>query len=222
VIVTSETTAAIVEGAFGVPGEKITVAHPGVDKPDSPRGPRRAGPVRIFALGSISPRKAHNVLVEALARIEELDWTCVIAGSLEREPEAAEALIGQIAMLGLGARVTLLGEVDAAQAARLYADADIFALASVYEGYGMVFAEAQAHGLPIIATTGGAIPEAVGEDAGILVPPGDPEAFAEALAVLIADPATRAALAEGARRAGGQFHGWADAAAIIGAALERL
>jgi glycosyltransferase involved in cell wall biosynthesis len=222
VIVTSETTAAIVEGAFGVPAGLITVAHPGVDRPKSPRGERRPGPARIFSLGSISPRKAHNVLVEALARIEDLDWTCIIAGSLEREPEAAEALIGQIAMLGLGERVRLAGEVDAEQAARLYADADIFALASVYEGYGMVFAEAQAHGLPIVATTGGAIPEAVAEGAGVLVPPNDPKAFAEALAVLITDPAERAVLAQRSREAGDRLHGWSDTAAIVGAALERL
>jgi glycosyltransferase involved in cell wall biosynthesis len=222
VIVTSGTTAAIVEGAFGVPGGMITVAHPGVDRPKATRGERRPGPVRIFAMGSITPRKAHHVLIEALARIEDLDWTCVIAGSLEREPEAAEALIGQIAMLGLGERVTLVGEVDSEEAAAFYADADIFALASVYEGYGMVFAEAQAHGLPIVATTGGAIPEAVGEGAGILVPPGDAEAFAEALAVLVTDPHRRAVLAEGARKAAALFPGWADTAAIIGAAFERL
>jgi glycosyltransferase involved in cell wall biosynthesis len=222
VIVTSETTAAIVESAFGVPGELITVAHPGVDRPKAPRGERRPGPVRIFAMGSISPRKAHHVLIEALARIEDLDWTCAIAGSLEREPEVAEALIGQIAMLGLAERVALVGEVDSEQAARLYADADLFALASVYEGYGMVFAEAQANGLPIVATTGGAIPEAVPEGAGLLVPPNDAEAFAEALEVLIADPARRAALAEGSKAAGADLPGWAQTAAAVGAALDRI
>ena len=221
VIVTSETTAAIVEGAFGAPGELLTVAQPGVDKP-APRGARRPGPVRIFAMGGVSPRKAHHVLIEALARIEDLDWTCVIAGSLEREPEVAEALIGQIAMLGLGERVALVGEVDSEQAARLYADADIFALASVYEGYGMVFAEAQAHGLPIVATTGGAIPEAVAEDAGLLVPPNDAPAFAEALRLLVADPERRAALAAGSRAAGARLPGWNHTAALIAKALDRL
>jgi glycosyltransferase involved in cell wall biosynthesis len=222
VIVTSGTTAAIVEGAFGVPGEKITVAHPGVDKPKAPRGARRPGPVRIFAMGSISPRKAHHVLVEALARIEDLDWTCTIAGGLEREPETAEALIGQIAMLGLGERVKLVGEVTEDQAARLYADADIFALASVYEGYGMVFAEAQAHGLPIVATTGGAIPEAVGEEAGLLVPPGDAEAFAEALRRLMTEPDLRRKTANASAEVGAELPGWNHTAALVAKALEAV
>ena len=222
VIVTSETTATIVEGAFGVRGDMITVAHPGVDKAARRGERRRPGPVRIFAMGGVTPRKAHHVLIEALARIEDLDWTCVIAGSLEREPEVAEALIAQIAMLGLGERVTLVGEVDSGQAARLYADADIFALASVYEGYGMVFAEAQSHGLPIVATTGGAIPEAVGEGAGILVPPNDAAAFAEALRALVADPEKRAALAAGSRAAGATLQGWNQTAAAIAKALDRL
>jgi glycosyltransferase involved in cell wall biosynthesis len=222
VIVTSGTTAAIVQGAFGVPAEKITVAHPGVDKPETPRGARRPGPVRIFSMGSISPRKAHHVLVEALARIEDLDWTCAIAGGLEREPEVAEALIGQIAMLGLGERVKLVGEVDEDQAARLYADADIFALASVYEGYGMVFAEAQAHGLPIVATTGGAIPEAVGDDAGLLVPPNDAEAFAEALGRLISEPELRRKAAEASAEVGAGLPGWNQTAALVAKALDSL
>jgi len=222
VIVTSDTTAAIVESAFGVPGEKITVAHPGVTRPSAPRGERRPGPARIFSMGSITPRKAHHVLVEALARIEDLDWTCVIAGGLEREPETSEALIEQIALLGLTRRVTLAGEVDEDQAARLYAEADIFALASVYEGYGIVFAEAQAHGLPIVATTGGAIPEAVAEGAGLLVAPGDPEAFAEALGTLVADPALRAALAEGSRTAGAYLPSWNQTGEIVAKALDRL
>jgi glycosyltransferase involved in cell wall biosynthesis len=222
VIVTSQTTAAILEAAFEVPGDLITVAPPGVDRPRFERGERRPGPVRIFAMGSISPRKAHHVLVEALSHIADLDWTCVIAGALERDPETAEALQDQIAELGLGDRIDLVGEIDEARAERLYAEADIFALASVYEGYGMVFAEAQAHGLPIVATTGGAIPEAVPEGAGILVQPNDAEGFAEALAALISDPALRAELAEGSRMAGADLTGWEETAAKVATALETL
>jgi glycosyltransferase involved in cell wall biosynthesis len=222
VIVTSETTATIVEGAFGVPADKITVAPPGVDRPSAPRGERRPGPVRIFAMGQIAPRKAHHILIEALSRIEELDWYCAIAGNLERDPETAEALQEQIAMLGLTERVRLVGEVTEAQAASMYAQADIFALASVYEGYGMVFAEALANGLPIVATTGGAIPEVVPPEAGLLVEPGDPAAFAEALAELVSDDARRAVLAEGARHAGADLPTWNNTAAKIESALRRL
>lgn len=222
VIVTSHTTAAIVERAFDVPAEMITVAPPGVDKPKSARGERRPGPVRIFAMGSISPRKAHHILVEALSRIEDLDWTCAIAGALERDPETAEALQDQIALLGLNERIRLLGEITADEAADFYAEADIFALASVYEGYGMVFQEAQAHGLPIVATTGGAIPEAVHQGAGLLVAPGDAAAFAEALRVYVSDPAARQAAAGVSAQAGLEIGGWEHTAALIVEALDRL
>jgi glycosyltransferase involved in cell wall biosynthesis len=223
VIVTSETTAAIVEAAFGVPGELITVATPGVDiVPPTPRGARRPGPVRLLAMGSVSPRKAHHVLVDALSRIADLDWTCTIAGSLERDPETADDLKQQIADLGLADRIAVVGEVSQAEAASLYAWADIFTLASVYEGYGMVFSEALAFGLPIVATTGGAIPEVVGAEAGLLVEPGDAEAFAGALRILVEDPEQRALLAEGARRAGASLTGWDRTAGKIAACLDRL
>ena len=223
VITTSHTTAAIVEAAFGAPGEMITVAPPGIEvAPPSARPPRPPGPPRIFAMGSISPRKAHHVLVDALFRVRDLDWTCVIAGNLDRDPDTADALARQIADLGLGDRVSLVGEVAQPEAAALYAGADLFALASVYEGYGMVFSEALAFGLPIVATTGGAIPEAVPESTGLLVEPGDPEAFAGALRAVLADPDLCASLAEGARRAGAALTGWDVTAAAISAALERL
>jgi glycosyltransferase involved in cell wall biosynthesis len=222
VIVTSETTAAIVEHAFGVPGAIITVARPGIDALAPGRGPRRPGPLRLFALGSATPRKAHDVLVAALAEVADLDWTCAIAGNLSRDPETADALADEIAALGLQDRIRLLGEVPNAEAARLYADADLFVLASLYEGYGMVFAEALAHGLPIVATTGGAIPEAVPVDAGVLVEPGDATAFAAALRQLIEHPEQRAELAAGARRAGAALTAWSETGARVAAALDAL
>jgi glycosyltransferase involved in cell wall biosynthesis len=223
VIVTSQTTAAIVEHAFDVPGDKITVAFPGMDMAVAARrGPRSPGPLRLLAIGTVTPRKAHDILVQALDMIRDLDWTCSIAGSLARDPETADALAQQIEGLDLADRVRLLGEVSEAEAGALYAQADIFALASLYEGYGMVFGEAMAHGLPIVATTGGAIPEAVPEEAGYLVPPGDAEAFAAALSELIEQPAIRAELAAGARRAAARLPTWADAAAAIEAVLDAL
>jgi glycosyltransferase involved in cell wall biosynthesis len=223
VIVTSQTTAAIVEHAFGVPPEMIVVATPGVDIAlRAERGARQPGPVRVLAMGSVSQRKAHNVLVEALSMMPDLAWTCTIAGSLELDPEAADSLKQQIANLGCEDRIAVVGTVADAEAAALFEWADIFALASLYEGYGMVFSEAQAHGLPIVATTGGAIPEVVSSEAGLLVAPGDVAAFAAALRALIADPAERTRLAAGSRRAGAAQTGWDVTAAHIAACLDSL
>ena len=230
VIVTSQTTAAIVEGAFGAPAGKITVARPGVDRlekpptgpPMWPRPPRRPGPARILSVGAISPRKAHDVLLDALAGIDDLDWTCTIVGSLEREPEVAESLIAQRAMLGLASRVRLVGEQPDAALEALYEDADIFALASVFEGYGMVFQEAQLHGLPIVATTGGAIPEAIHPGAAVLVEPRRAEPFAEALRRFVEDGAYRDLTAWVSEGAGRDLPDWNRTAAAIASVLESL
>lgn len=222
VIVTSATTAAILEGAFAVPAELITVAEPGVDRPQGHRDARAPGPVRIFAMGQIAPRKAHHILVEALSQIADLDFECAIAGNLERDPDTADDLTRQIRDRGLSDRVRLVGEVSEKQAARFYAQADIFALASVYEGYGMVFAEALANGLPIVATTGGAIPEVVPSDAGLLVEPNDPEAFAGALRSLVSDESMREKFARQSRKTGESLSSWTTTASKIETALSGL
>jgi glycosyltransferase involved in cell wall biosynthesis len=160
--------------------------------------------------------------VSALSLIEDLDWTCVIAGGLDRDPETADALVMQIADLGLGDRIALVGEVSETEAAALYANADIFALASVYEGYGMVFAEAQTYGLAIVATTGGAIPEAIHPGAGLLVQPGDAEAFADALRTLVGHNNRRDMLRVVSQDQGLKLPGWDQTAALIAGRLDQL
>ena len=159
------------------------------------RGRRTRPIVNLLSVGTLTPRKGHDLLIEALARLADLPWTCRIIGSPDRAPATAADLRARIARHGLQSRIILAGETADLSAA--YGAADVFVLASRHEGYGMVFAEAMQHGLPIIATTAGAIPEAVPSGAGILVPPDDVAALAGALAQLIRDPALRARYAAG-------------------------
>lgn len=220
VIVTSHSTAATLVADYGAASERITVAPPGLEpRPD--RTPR-LGPPLILSLGHITPRKAHHILVEALSRTADLDFDCIIVGDTTRDPSTAAALAARIADCGLAGRVTLAGAVSDAESARLHAQAEIFALASLHEGYGMALADAMAWGLPIVATTGGAIPEVVPPDAGLLVPPGDVGALAGALRSLLTDPARRTALAAAGRTAAARIGGWDRTAATVAPALERL
>ena len=109
-----------------------------------------------------------------------------------------------------------------AKLAAAYDAADLFVLPSYHEGYGMAFAEALAHGLPIVATRAGAIPDTVPESAGILVPPGDVAALAAALSRVIEDRALLTRLSAGARAAGAALPDWNEAVAQWRNAIIRL
>jgi glycosyltransferase involved in cell wall biosynthesis len=97
--------------------------------------------------------------------------------------------------------VCLAGAVNEHELAALYGDADVFVLASRFEGYGMAYAEAIAHGLPVIGTRTGAVPDTVPADVGILVPPDDAAALAAALGAMIADAGLRQRCSAAARAA---------------------
>ena len=98
----------------------------------------------------------------------------------------------------------------------------MFVLASRFEGYGMAYAEAIAHGLPVIGTTGGATPETVPPDAGILVPPDDMAALAAALRRLICDRGERERMAAAARAAAAELPTWPESAKLLAGAIERV
>ena len=136
------------------------------------------GVMRLLAVGAVVPRKGYDVLVAALATLTDLPWQLTIAGDRTRDRDTAAQLEADIARHGLGDRIAVLGAVSPQRLAELYADADLFVLASHFEGYGMAYAEAIAHGLPVIGTTAGAIPDTVPQDAGLLVAPDDVAAFA--------------------------------------------
>ena len=102
------------------------------------------------------PLPAHLRLRDAT--LADLPWRLTIAGELTRDRDAAARLDTDIARYALGDRIAALGAVSPERLAALYADADLFVLASRFEGYGMAYAEAIAHGLPVIGSDAGAIP----------------------------------------------------------------
>jgi glycosyltransferase involved in cell wall biosynthesis len=225
VIVTSAATARLIISDYAVPAEHVTIARPGSDRiplAQDASDHRRDEAIRLLSVGAIVPRKGFDVLVAALATLADLPWRLTIAGDLTRDRNAATQLQADIARHGLGERIAVLGAVSPQRLAALYAEADIFALASHFEGYGMAYAEAVAHGLPVIGSNAGAIPDTVPKDAGLLVAPGDVSAFAQALRSIIQDSDLRRRLAGAARAAAPRLPNWRDSAAIFARALETL
>ncbi|HZB91191.1 MAG TPA: glycosyltransferase family 4 protein [Stellaceae bacterium] len=207
---------------YGVARDRILVTPPGT-KPARMRGAaRREGPLRLLCVASITPRKGHLLLIEALAELKDRPWHLTCIGSLSRDPATALALEQAIARHDLGERVLLAGEWPPARLGAAYAEADVFVLPSYHEGYGMAFAEALAHGLPIIGTTAGAIPETVPVAAALLVPPGDRAALLRALRMVLDNDGLRAQLAAAAAKAGAALPDWPEATRRWIEGLDRL
>ena len=219
VIVTSAATKRLLAADYGVAAERITVVLPGTDAALSAKR-SSDGVVRLLAVGALVPRKGYDVLLAALATMPGLPWTLSIAGDRTRDRAYGEQLDADIARFGFADRVHTLGAVSDARVAELYQSADVFVLPSHFEGYGMAFAEALAHGLPVIGTTAGAIPETVPHGAGILVPPDDARALAAALRRLIENPSERESMAARARAATNELPSWTESAKLFAQVLE--
>jgi glycosyltransferase involved in cell wall biosynthesis len=221
VVVTSEATGRIMVADYSVPSQRLSVVRPGNDPVPPARGSNDAL-VRLLSVGSIVPGKGYDLLIAALAAISDLPWRLTIAGDRTRNPAAAARLDADISAHGLGERVAVLGAVPPERILELYSASDIFVLASRFEGYGMALAEAIAHGLPVVSTTAGAIPDTIPAGAGLLVPPNDVAAFAQALRRLIGDRAERRRLAINARVAAAQLPTWQDSARLFAGAIETV
>jgi glycosyltransferase involved in cell wall biosynthesis len=219
VIATSAATARLLAADYAVASERLSVVEPGTDRVKV--APRRSGAeVTLLAIGAVVPRKGYDVLVAALAAIKYLSWRLIIAGDCARSPTTMRQLEADILRLGLSSRISFRGALARRELDALYASADMFVLPSRFEGYGMAYAEAISHGLPVVATTAGAIPETVPANAGVLVSPDDVEALAAALRLLIETPHQRQRLAAAARAA--KFPTWRKQAALFARVLESL
>jgi glycosyltransferase involved in cell wall biosynthesis len=221
VIANSAETARHLTRDYGVPADRIVIACPGTDLAPMAQG-SRDGIVRLIAVGALVPRKGFDILIAALASLTDLPLRLTIAGDAGRDRYTASRLAADIERYKLGDRIALVGAVPSERLSELYASADIFVLASRFEGYGMAYAEAIAHGLPVIGTTAGAIPETVPAGAGLLVAPDDAVALAKALRRLIENSDDRHRLTAAARAASHTLPTWQDSAKLFARTLEAV
>lgn len=209
VIATSDAVAERLRDAFGVLPEQLCVIPPGV--PDAPRSAGSGGPgCRILSVGALVPRKGHAVLVQALARLFDLEWDLVIAGDDQRDLAYAAALRAQVAESGIAGRVRFAGAVVDLEPE--WQAADLFALATQWEGHPAASQEALRRGLPIAVTAAGAAAEGVPPGCGVMVAAGDADGLSKAMRRVIFDPALRASMGEAAWLAGQALPSWADQA----------
>lgn len=217
-VVTSSTTAETLETQFHIASERIRVVVPGTD--DAPRCQGSGGPVcEILSIGTLIPRKGHDVLLHALARLFDLNWHLTIAGAADRDPPHAHGLVALAEQLGIAHRVRFTGELvgDALEAA--WQSADLFALATHYEGYGMAITEALKRGLPVVVTAGGAAGALITPECGCVCPVGDRDQVSKSLRRLIFGSDLRRSMAEQAWQIGQTLPSWVTQATLFASAL---
>jgi glycosyltransferase involved in cell wall biosynthesis len=220
VIITGRCTAAVVE-AHGIARSRIVVIEPGTERAPLACG-SQDGTLQLLCVATINQGKGHAILFRALASMTELRWRLTCAGSLTRDLATVQRLWDQRHADGLDDRIVLTGELDEPDLDALYDRADLFVLPTLHETYGMAVAEALARGVPVVSTRTGAIPDLVGDEAGILVTPGDEKAFTDGLRAVITDPGLRTRLAAGARRRRDRLPSWEDAARQMSELLGRV
>ncbi|SMO87407.1 glycosyltransferase family 4 protein [Paracoccus laeviglucosivorans] len=219
ILVPSPHTRDMLVQRYEVAPERITIARPGTKRARLAHAPDL--PPLILAVGILHPRKGHDILISALGDLADLDWQAMIVGR-SWDADYVRDISAQIAASPVGQRINLAGEIKPERLEEVYAKASVFALATRYEGHGIVFDEALAHGLPIVSCRTGAVPDTVPAQAGLLVPPDDAPAFGAALRRMLSDAQLRTSLQDGARQAGADLPGWDRTAAIASGVLQGL
>lgn len=209
VVATSQPVADRLMQEFGVAAVDVVV--PGAH--DLPRNVAMGRTCRILSVGVLTPRKGHDVLLRALARLQDLDWSMTIAGSAGRDTAHAAYLAALVPELGLADRVRVLADPDDATLDALWREAHLFALATRWEGYATGVAEALRRGIPVVVTQGGGA--LVPMSAGSVCALEDEPTLSKCLRRVVFDAALRAEMAEGAWRAGQGLPGWQAQAALL-------
>lgn len=225
IVATSEWAARRLVAHHGLAPDRVHVAAPGADI--APLAAGTDGVSRLLCVASVTPRKAQHRLVEALATLTDLNWSCVCVGGLGQDPEYVAEIRELIDRHGLGDRLQLVGPQAGAELDASYASADLLVLTSYAETYGMAVTEALARGIPVLATDVGGLPEAVGRAPdggmpGILVPPDNSAALAAELRGWFLDTDVRRRLRAAARGRRAALDGWAATARSLAGVLGRL
>lgn len=206
---------------FKLEQDRISVVHNGVDLSSfAPMDGVEREPFRIMATASADvPLKGLNTLLEAIGLLKD-DMPQLKLTVLGR-PKTNGPTARLVRELELGSRVRFVNNLTTHELRTLYARASVAVVPSLYEGFGLPAAEAMACGVPVVSTTGGALPEVVGQ-AGILVPPGEPLEMAGALKTLLASPELRHSLGRQGRRRMEDNFTWDKAARRTVQVYERL
>ncbi|GEC03185.1 glycosyl transferase [Streptomyces spinoverrucosus] len=225
VIATSDWAVRRLVSHHGLDPDRVHVAAPGADI--APLASGTDGVSRLLCVAAVTPRKGQHRLVEALAGVTDLPWSCVCVGGLGQDPQYVADLRDRISKYGLENRIHLAGPQSGAELDASYAAADLMVLASYAETYGMAVTEALARGIPVLATDVGGVPEAVGRAPdggvpGILVPPEDPAALAAELRHWFGEADVRRRLKSAARSRRAALGGWATTAKHLAGVLSRL
>lgn len=202
----------------GVPPRRTHVAPPGLDPPTFTRRASEGDPLRVLCVAQWIPRKNILGLVRAWKAVGGSTPPAVLELVGETGADPAYAVRVREAVSG-AENVVVRGPVSEEELHRAYAAADVFALPSTYEGYGLVYAEAMSYGLPVLALAVGPVPELAGE-AGLLAEPGGEAGLSRALNALLADAALRERLSEAALRRAAELPSWDDTVEGFLAALE--
>lgn len=211
VVATGRWAAAHLSAHHGLP--EVAVVPPGVEAAPLARGTAPGTPPRLLCVASLTPRKGHRVLFEALRHLTDLDWECVCVGPGRPPPAPA------------GVRFT--GPLRGADLDAAYNRADLLVLPSLAETYGMVVTEALARGVPVLASDVGGVPEALGGSSrsgtpGMLVPAGRVEEWARALRLWLSDPRSRHLWRVAAHARRTTLRGWDESARALHHVLDQV
>jgi len=218
------TRARLVQG-YGLEPDHVHVAQPGVHAGALAAG--SASGAGLLCVGPVTRNKGHDVLLDALAHLVDRPWRCVVVGPVDREPAHAAHVHQRAAELGLADRFVLAGPMMGTALDHAYVGADVLVLPSRVETYGMVVTEALSHGLPVVASATGGVPEALGRlpdgrTPGLLVAPDDAVGLAQALASWLDDEVLRRSLRHAALERRATLRSWAATTADLSRVLEAV